>query len=154
MSENCYILLHNVNSINIVVEFANIVLGFNIGNIIISKAEGSAAMSGVPAAHKLAFKNNKNLLYFADISDVIELIQPHEILLCVSKRYTDNFFDEEKVIDLLKQNKKVLIAFSGQKSGFSKQEMDYGLPVSLDIPSDISVLGSAAIILYKIFKCL
>jgi len=152
MNNRLYFLLHNVNSVNIVAEFTQTMLGFDVPNIIISKAEGSAAMSGVPTAHKLAFKNNKNLLYLKDISDVIELVEPDEVLLYVSKKYTDNIFNEMKVIKLLKQNKKVLIAFSGQKSGFSRQEMDFGHLISLDLPSDISVLGSVAIILYKIFN--
>ena len=152
MTDNLYILIHSVNSVNIVTQFTYISLGFNVKNIIISKAEGSAAMSGVPAAQKSVFKEGKNLLYLADITDVKEVIKPDFFYQVVSKKYSSNYFEDLDIIKNLNDGKRVLIAFSGQKSGFTKKEMDLGIPIALKIPTDVGPLGAVAIILNEIIK--
>lgn len=152
MKENLYILFHNINSVNLIIQFTRITLGFDVENLIISKAEGSAAMSGIPTAQRAVYKRQKNLLYLKDISDVIDLINPEKIFFVVPKKYTDNFLEKTKINDPIKQDKKVVIAFSGQKIGFSKKEMDLGIPIALDLPHDVGPLGSLAIILNHVLK--
>ncbi|MHA1269734.1 MAG: RecB-family nuclease [Candidatus Helarchaeota archaeon] len=154
MKDNLFILFHNINSVSLVIEFTRIFIGFDLKNLIISKAEGSAAMSGVPEAHKAIYKNGKNLLYLSDISNVIDVIKPDAIYLITSKRYTSNEIKYIDIINQLKSNKKIIIGFSGQRPGFSKQEMDLGTVVSLNILADIGPLGSLAIVLNEIYKIL
>ncbi|MBD3226555.1 MAG: hypothetical protein GF329_00040 [Candidatus Lokiarchaeota archaeon] len=148
MKSNLYVLLHSVSSVRIVIEFTRIALGFDVKNLIISKAEGSAAMTGVPTAQRAAYKKGaNNLFYFKDLTDVIELINPDSMFFIVPSKYTKDIFDAKKVKNILDKNSKVLLAFNGHKSSFPKREMDLGEPISLDLPSYIGPLGSLAIIL-------
>ncbi|TFF89183.1 MAG: hypothetical protein EU549_01465 [Promethearchaeota archaeon] len=151
MNSNLYILLHNVSSVRIVIEFTRIALGFDIKNLIVSKAEGSAAMTGVPTAQRAVYKKGaNNIFYFNDLTDVIELIKPDSMFFIVPSKYTKNKFDANKINNLLEENSKVLIAFNGHKSSFPKREMDLGEPTALELPSYIGPLGSLAIILNEV----
>ncbi|NVM53742.1 MAG: hypothetical protein HWN66_08585 [Candidatus Helarchaeota archaeon] len=150
--ENLLIAIHNVTGIQKIKEYTQVLVGFRIKTVIISKAVGSAAMSGVPQAQKLIFKKGGNLLYVEDIPDVIELLNPDEIYVIAPQPYAKHKFDPEVVVQKLKDKKKILIIFGGSNPGLSKRELDFGIDSYLEVPADIGTIGTAAIILYQIFK--
>lgn len=151
MLENLYVAIHNVTGIQKIKEYTKVLLGFQIKTIIISKAVGSAAMSGVPQAQKLVFKKGGNLLYVEDIPDIIELLSPDEIHVVAPQPYAKNKFNPESVAQKLKDKTKVLMIFGGSDPGLSKRELDFGIDSYLEVPADIGTIGTAAIILYQIY---
>ncbi|MHA2041905.1 MAG: RecB-family nuclease, partial [Candidatus Thorarchaeota archaeon] len=54
--KNVYVVLHNVHAVSKVIETAQVVYGLGLPNYLVSKAEGSAAQTGVPEANRLAMK--------------------------------------------------------------------------------------------------
>ncbi len=150
MLENLYVAIHNVTGIQKIKEYTYVLLGFQIKTVIISKAVGSAAMSGVPQAQKKIFKTGGNLLYVEDIPDIIELLAPDEVYVVAPKPYAKNVFDAEDIAQKLKSNKRILLIFGGSDPGLSKRELEFGIDIYLDVPTDIGTIGTAAIILYQI----
>lgn len=150
LMENLFVAIHNVTGIQKIKEYTHILLGFQIKNIIISKAVGSAAMSGVPQAHKLVFKKGGNLLYVEDIPDCIELLNPDKIYIFAPYPYSKNKFNLDQVVQELKNKTRVLFIFGGSDPGLSKRELEFGIDSYLELPADIGTIGTAAIILYQI----
>ncbi len=152
--DNLYVAIHNVTGIQKIKEYTQILVGFGIKTVIISKAAGSAAMSGVPQAQKLIFKKGGNLLYVEDIPDIIDLLNPEEIYIVAPEPYAKNQFEPEILAQQLKAGKKLLIIFGGSDPGLSKRDLDFGTDIYLKIPADIGTIGTAAIILYQILQLL
>jgi SpoU rRNA methylase family enzyme len=152
MRDNLFVAIHNVTSIQKLQEFVQVLLGFQIKTIIISKAIGSAAISGVPRAQKLIFKKGGNLLYTEDIPDCIELLSPDEVYVIAPQPYSKNKLEPKSIAQELKNNKKLLLVFGGSNPGLSKRELEFGIDSYLEVPSDIGTIGTAAIILHQIFR--
>ncbi len=152
--ENLLVAIHNVTGIQKIKEYTQVLLGFRIKTIIISKAVGSAAMSGVPQAQKIIFKKGGNLLYVEDIPDIIELLNPDIIYVVAPQPYAKHKFEPGMIIQELKAKKKILLIFGGSDPGLSKRELEFGIDIYLEVPADIGTIGTAAIILYQIWKLL
>ena len=152
MFENLFVAIHNVTGIQKIKEYTQILLGFQIKTVIISKAVGSAAMSGVPQAQKLVFKKGGNLLYVEDIPDIIELLNPDVMYVVAPQPYAKHKFNPEEFAQKLKEKNKILLIFGGSDPGLSKRELEFGIDTYLEIPADIGTIGTAAIILYQIYK--
>ncbi len=154
MLENLYVAIHNVTGIQKIKEYTQVLVGFKIRTVIISKAAGSAAMSGVPQAQKLIFQQGGNLLYVEDIPDIIDLINPDEIYVIAPHPYAKNKFDPELIVQKLKDPKKpkILLIFGGSEPGLSKRDLDFGTDIYLETPADIGTIGTAAIMLYLIYN--
>ncbi|MHA1130418.1 MAG: RecB-family nuclease [Candidatus Helarchaeota archaeon] len=154
MLENLYVAIHNVTGIQKIKEYTQVLLGFKIKTVIISKAVGSAAMSGVPQEQKQIFKKGGNLLYVEDIPDIIELLNPDDIYIIAPRPYAKTGFSPEKIAQELRSNKKILLVFGGSDPGLSKRDLNFGIDTYLDVPADIGTIGTAAIILYQIQQLL
>ena len=140
-----YLGLHNITSSQKLIDFSK--LAFNIKYIkylIITKAGGTAAQSGIPEVNKIAFKLNKPFLVLPELKDAIELLQP-DITLLISQY-------AEKPLDFLKleKYKKIFVVFSGlEGSGFNKIEQSLGEHVK--VLEEVPELG--AISLASFFLC-
>lgn len=150
--ENLFVAIHNVTGIQKIKEYTQVLIGFQVKTVIISKAVGSAAMSGVPQAQKAIFKKGGNLLYVEDIPDIIELLNPDEIYVIAPQPYAKNELNPEIITQKLKEKKKVLLIFGGSNPGLSKRELDFGIDAYLQVPADIGTIGTVAIILYQIVQ--
>ena len=148
--KNLYIVLHNVHSTSKTVETAQVVYGLGFSNYVVSKAEGSAAQSGVPDANRLAVKMRRNFMVLPDLPDVIEALQiDHAILIASPKLAKDRLITSE-ITDSLSLGKRVALILSGSTSSFSRKEMDRGICKSLHAEVDIGPAGTAAVILYAL----
>jgi len=152
MIDNLYVAIHNVTGIQKIKEAVQVLMGFGIKTVIISKAVGSAAMQGVPQVQKLIFKEGKNLLYVEDIPDMIELLVPDEIYVIAPQPYAKHKFDPDDLVQKLNEQKKVVLLFGGSEPGLSKLELQYGIDTYLEVPADIGTIGTAAIILYQLYQ--
>lgn len=150
--KNIYVVLHSVHAISKVLETAQVVYGLGYSNFIISKAEGSAAQTGVPDANRFALKMGKTFMVLPDLPDVIELLDVEKPLLVVSPKLTKDKVNFSILNQQVESGKRVVIVISGSNSSFSRKEMDLGQCVSLNSEIDIGPAGTAAVILYRLFE--
>jgi len=148
--ENVYVVLHNIHAVSKVVETAQVVYGLGFSHFIVSKAEGSAAQTGVPEANKIAMKMNRSFMVLPSLNDVIELLSVERPLLITSPVLTKERIDLQDLERKVKSKERIVIVLSGSNSSFSRKEMDLGECVSLDAKIDIGPAGTIAVILYGI----
>ncbi len=147
-----FVALHNVQSVNRLVDTAQVVYGLGFPSLVVSKAEGSAAQTGIPDANKIAIKMNRSFMVLPDLSDVLELLEIKEPLLITSPMLSKEQIDFDALTERLIAGQRVLIVFSGCSSSFSRREMDMGRCYSIESNFDIGPVGSAAIVLYELTK--
>jgi len=153
--EKLLVVLHNVYSVQKVVELAKVVYGLGFNTLVVSKAHGAAAQSGVPEAQKLALKKSKNFFFVSDLADVIEIFNPALLLLFVPKEYAQNKFDAVQVAGSLKRGDIVALIFGGADPGLSKRELELGVATYIEgVGEDIGSTGLAAIALYLLKQAL
>lgn len=146
------VVLHNVYSVQRVIEMAKLVYGLGFDTLVISKAQSAAAQSGVPEAQKIALKKSKNFFYLSDIPDVLELFKPEMVLLFVPQEYASSVYDPNEVLKTLEKGNVVMI-FGGSEPGLTKRELEYGKAVFIDkIKEDIGPIAYASIALYELIK--
>ncbi|NHI83351.1 MAG: hypothetical protein EAX81_03510 [Candidatus Thorarchaeota archaeon] len=146
--KNVFVILHNVHAVSKVVETAQVVYGLEFVNYIVTKAEGSAAQTGVPDANRLAMKMKGNFMVLPDLSDALELLDVSRPFLLTSPVLTDKRFQTADLVEHLKSAGRLVIVVSGSNSSFSRKEMDLGECVSLDAKVDIGPAGTVAVALY------
>ena len=150
--KNVYVILHNVHSASKTIETAQVVYALGFPNYIVSKAEGSAAQSGVPDANRLAIKMKQNFMVLPDLKDVLELFNFDYTLLVTSPKLVKEHIDMSQLAQRTLAGEKIAIILSGSNSSFSRKEMDLGDCKSLKAKVDLGPSGSAAIILYSFLK--
>ncbi|MFW9954350.1 MAG: RecB-family nuclease [Candidatus Thorarchaeota archaeon] len=150
IKKNLFVVLHNVHSVSRVVETAQVVYGLDYQNFIVTRAEGSAAQSGVPDANRLAMKLNHNFMVLPDLKDALELLQIEKPIMIVSPVLTKERLDLAALENRARSGEKIIIALSGSNSSFSRKEMDLGECYSIDAAIDIGPAGTAAIILHAL----
>jgi SpoU rRNA methylase family enzyme len=148
--KNVFVVLHNVHSVSRLVETAQVVYGLGFYNYVVTRAEGSAAQSGVPDANRLAIKMKRGFTVLPDLRDAIELFEIEKPLMIVSPVLTKDRINLDEVKERAKSGEKMIIALSGGTSSFSRKEMDLGACVSIDAKVDIGPAGTAAIILHAL----
>ena len=152
--DNLYIVIHNIYSIAKLYEAARISYGFGVKTFIISKAVGSAAQEGVPEVQKLALRMNRNLLYLADLDDVITILKPDHTYIIVKKERADIQFNPHDIAKALINGKKVALIFGGAEPGLTKKDIEKGTPIYIELADDIGSLGQLSICLYEVLKAL
>ena len=140
--------LHNFSSINQCREFVKIALNLGARDLILSKATGTAATTGVPIAQKMAHAQGANLLYLQGIEDSIELLHPDEILLFIKKPFSKEIFDLQKVAKSYSEGKNILLIFGGSEPGLTKQELEEGTAVYFEKINEVGCLGEVTLALY------
>ena len=144
--------LHNFSSINHCREFVKIALGLGAKDIILSKATGTAATTGVPMAQKLVHSQQANLLYLQGIEDSIELVNPDEIYLFIKRPFSKDIFDSSAIMQSYKSGKSILLIFGGSEPGLTKQELEKGKAVYFEKLNELGCLGEITLALYLLRK--
>ena len=140
--------LHNFSSINHCREFVKIALNLGARDLVLSKATGTAATTGVPIAQKLAHSKKANLLFLQDIDDAIELCKPDEIFLFIKKPFSKEIFKPEAMAKSYQEGKNILLIFGGSDPGLTKQELDKGTSIYFDKTNELGCLGEITLALY------
>ncbi|MHA1769684.1 MAG: RecB-family nuclease [Candidatus Thorarchaeota archaeon] len=148
--KNVYVVLHNVHSTSKTIETAQVVYGLGFTNYVVSKAEGSAAQSGVPDANRLAVKMKRNFMVLPDLDDVLETLQIDNPILITSPKLTKQHLEFSDIKSLISSGKRIALILSGSTSSFSRKEMDKGECKSIRAEVDIGPAGTAAVILYAL----
>ncbi|TXT56748.1 MAG: hypothetical protein BAJATHORv1_20341 [Candidatus Thorarchaeota archaeon] len=147
---NIYVVLHNVHSVSKVMDTAQVVFSLGFSNFVVTKAEGSAAQTGVPEANKLALKMKRNFIVMPSLIDVIELLGVDRLIMIPSPVLTKNRIDFTELCSKAQSGERLVLVVSGSNSSFSRKEMDLGDCTSLDAQYDIGPAGTVAVVLYSV----
>ncbi|MHA1924415.1 MAG: RecB-family nuclease [Candidatus Thorarchaeota archaeon] len=150
--KNVYVVLHNVHAVSKVMETAQVVYGLGFPNFIVSKAEGSAAQTGVPESNRLAMKMKGSFAVLPGLRDVLEMLDVDRPLMITSPVLVKERLSPGEIAKRIGDGERVVIVLSGSNSSFSRKEMDMGECVSLEARVDIGPAGSAAIVLHEIAR--
>ncbi|MFW9917327.1 MAG: RecB-family nuclease [Candidatus Thorarchaeota archaeon] len=143
-------ILHDVFSQNLVRHFTSTALALGCKTVIISRAHGAGAMSGVPEAQKIALKADGSLLFFRDLSDALEIMAPDVVYLVISDRFAPQQLDFAMMAKQISE-KKVAIVFGGSSPGLTRKELDMGQPVYVRrTNSPLNAVAELAIVLDRI----
>ncbi len=138
-------VIHNVSSVQKLIDMAKLSFGFGYKMIIISKAYGSAAQNGIPEVFKIALKEGKGVVVLPELKDAIELYNPKKVVLIDKDNAKGEIDIENPLID-----KDMLIVFNGSDSPFSPNELTFGEAYYIKgIKGRIGSVAEAALILYS-----
>lgn len=138
-------VLHNVSSVQRLVDTAKLVYGLGLKMLVATRVYGAAAQSGIPEAMRIALRNNAGLVILQDIPDAIDAFKP-DVILIVSQSYAKEHLDP---LNPPIFNGRVLVVFNGGDPDFSSNEITYGQPVYIKgLNSRVGPLAEAALILY------
>lgn len=133
------IVFHNVVSPKGCTDFVKIAAGMGFKTLIITNAQGSAAQRGLPAAQKLALKNNVNFMSLLDIDDVKELFQPEMVVVVAPPPYGEQNLTEEFLNNI--KDKRYAVVFGGNDPGLSRKDLEKGDEI-VQIPAgDLGSIG-------------
>jgi SpoU rRNA methylase family enzyme len=152
--KDVYVVLHNVHAVSKVIETAQVVYGLGFPNFIVSKAEGSAAQTGIPESNRLAMKMKGSFAVLPDLSDVLEMLGVESAIMITSPVLVKQRADINGIAKRVQDGERIVIALSGSNSSFSRKEMDMGECISLEAKVDIGPAGTAAILLHGINSAL
>ncbi len=139
-------VIHNVSSVQRVVDMARLAYSLDYDVLVVTKAYGGAAQSGVPEAMRLALREGKSLITLPDLEDAVGLLNPDKTLL-VTRDYQARPIDP---LDPPGVEGRVLIVFPGGEPDFTASEARLGEPVyPLGVPRGrMGAVAEAAVILY------
>ena len=140
-------VIHNVSSVQRVVDMARLVYGLGLKTLIVTKAYGAAAQSGIPEAMRLALKNNRSLIVLPELSDAVDLVKPDKVLI-VTVEHAKKLIDPSGQLEL---GSRTLVVFSGSEQGFTPSELSLGEPVYIKgVEARLGAVAEASIILYHL----
>ncbi|MCE4598756.1 MAG: RecB-family nuclease [Desulfurococcales archaeon] len=138
-------VLHNVSSVQRLADMAKLVYAFGIDTLVVSKAYGGAAQSGIPEAYRIALKHDKRLIVLPDLNDVVDLLKPDDILIITYSHARERIDPINPPV----YNGRITIIFNGSEPDFSASEASIGKPIYFaGIKHRLGALGEAALILY------
>ncbi|MFW9803947.1 MAG: RecB-family nuclease [Candidatus Thorarchaeota archaeon] len=152
--KDVYLVLHNVHAVSKVIETAQVVYGLRFPNFIVSKAEGSAAQTGIPESNRLAMKMKGSFAVLPDLRDVLEMLAVERPIMITSPVLVKQRADINGIAERIQDGERIVIALSGSNSSFSRKEMDMGECFSFEAKVDIGPAGTAAILLHGINSAL
>ena len=142
-------VLHNVSSVQRVVDMARLVFSLGFNTLVITKAYGGAAQSGVPEAMRLALKVNARLIVLPDLEDAVEIFRP-DVVVAVTRSYAE---EEINPVNPPVSEGRTLIVFSGGDPEFSPHELSEARKVYLEgVKSKLGPVAEAALILYHVAR--
>jgi SpoU rRNA methylase family enzyme len=152
--KNLMMAFHNSHSRKAVKLFADTCVGLSCKNIIYSKITASAASIGIPDAQKTILNAGGNLLFFSDVENILEALQPDKIYLLVSRKYGKSPIPFHDIIAELEVGK-VLVIVGGTSPGLTRKELDLGECIFADeVNSEVNPIALTALFLGGINKVL
>jgi len=140
-------VIHNVSSVQRLVDMARLVYGLGFKVLVVTKAYGGAAQSGIPEAYRIAVKRGYSLIILPDLGDAISLLSPDTIYM-VSAINPSQYTGPTKSLNL---GERTMIVFNGGEGDFTPSEMKMGRTIYIEgLRERIGTIAEASLILYTI----
>ncbi len=141
-------VIHNVSSVQRLVDMAKIVISMNMDSLVATKVYGAAAQSGIAEAYRMLLKAGKGLVVLPDLRDAVEVFRPSQVLL-LDKDHANELIDP---LDIT-LDQQVMFVFNGSDTPFSPQELSLGKPVYIrGLTSRAGSTVEASILLYGVAR--
>ncbi len=142
-------MLHDVASVQRLVDMARLVYGLGIRTFIASKVYGAAATNGIPEVTRIALRLGRGFHVVSNVRDVVELLSPDTVLV-VSYEHGEPIYPEE-VVELAKG--KTVMVFGGSEGSPTREEANLGKPIYVKgAGSRLGPIAEAAILLYPLVR--
>ncbi|BAA81011.2 conserved hypothetical protein [Aeropyrum pernix K1] len=142
-------VLHNVSSVQRVVDMARLSYSLGLDTLVVTKAYGGAAQSGVPEAMRLALKLGKSLVVLPELRDAVNLLSPTHVLAVTPSR-------AERLVGpggLEGLEGRVLVVFSGGEPELDPSEAAGAIRVYIEgVEGKVGPIAEAALILYFLLR--
>ena len=153
-SNNLFLALHNTHSRNTVKLFADTVMNFSsiCKNVVFSKISAAAASIGIPDAQKTVLNTGGSLLFFSEVTDIIETLQPQKVYLLVPPKFGKEVVPFNRIYDEI-QKEKILVILGGSTPGLTRKELDMGECIYLEeVTSNLNPVAMTSIFLYNLIR--
>lgn len=142
-------VLHNVSSIQRLVDTAKLVYALGLRELVVTKAYGAAAQHGIAEVGRLAYKLDRGFFVLPDLKDAVELIRPGRVLI-VTLEHARERIDPASPPRL---EGVVMVAFNGGDPDFSAHEAALGDPVYIEgVDQRLGAPAEAALVLYPLLR--
>lgn len=140
-------VVHSVSSVQRVVDMARLTFALGMDTLVVTKAYGGAAQSGVPEAMRLALKLGKSFIVLPDLGDAVELLKPDQIL-AVTPSNPEIVISPGSVLGV---SGRVMVVFGGGEPEFAPGEIAGAKRVYIaGVRGKLGPVAEAAIILYSL----
>lgn len=147
MLENISVIIYSISSSHRLLEYARVIHGFGIKNIVITRATGSAAQLGIPELFKLALRHNLSVIVLNDLNEVKEYLKIDKLYF-LSNRCRSGI---ELLLNDVKLNFKIGLVVHGLDLSFTPKELELGEELCV-INRDLSSIALLVITLYELLK--
>lgn len=142
-------VLHNVSSIQRLVDTARLVYSLGLRELFVTKAYGAAAQHGLAEVGRLAYKLDRGLFILPDLRDAVELVRPDRVLV-VTLEHARARIDPARPPSL---EGVVMVAFNGGDPDFAPHEAALGEPVYIEgVDQRLGAPAEAALLLYPLLR--
>ena len=142
-------VLHNVSSIQRLVDTARLVYSLGLDTFVVTKAYGAAAQHGLPEVGRIAFKMDRGFTILPDLQDAVELFKPDKVLI-LSLEHARARLDPQKPPE---PRGVTMVVFNGGEPDFTAREAALGEPVYFEgVDSRLGPAAEAALILYPLIR--
>ncbi|MGC9071360.1 MAG: RecB-family nuclease [Acidilobus sp.] len=140
-------VIHNVSSVQRLVDIARIVISLDLEFLAASKVYGAAAQSGIAEAFRILLRERKGLVVLPELRDVVKAYSPDQVLL-IDKDNASRQLELEEFKDL---KGKVMVVLNGSDAPFAPQELSLGEPVYIrGLKARAGAVAEGALILYAL----
>ncbi|NPB01337.1 MAG: hypothetical protein GXO28_00315 [Methanopyri archaeon] len=148
------VVYHNVHSPRKVEEMARTAVGFGAKRFVVSRALGSAAQEGVPAAQLACLEGDVDFMVFSDLKEALRVLEPDRVYMAEDAEHGGSRpFDPSEVADRLRDGEEVVFVFGSSRPGLSKRELELGdEAVYVGSEGNIGEVGALAIVLWSLSR--
>lgn len=149
MKARLVLVLHNVSSIQRLVDTARLAYSLGLRDFVVTKAYGAAAQHGLSEVGRLAFKMDRGFTILPDLQDAVELLKPDRVFI-VTLEHARSRIDPARPP---KVEGLVVVAVNGGEPDFTAREAALGEPIYLEgVEARLGPAAEAALILYPLLR--
>ena len=142
-------VLHNVSSIQRLVDTARLVYSLGLRDFVVTKTYGAAAQHGLPEVGRIAFKMDRGFTILPDLPDALELLKPDRVII-VTLEHARARIDPARPPSL---EGLVMVVFNGGEPDFTAKEASLGEPVYIEgVEARLGPAAEAALVLYPLLR--
>ncbi len=147
MPERLLAVIHNVSSIQRLVDSVRAAYALGVDGVIVTKAYGAAAQHGLAEVGRIAFKEGKTIAVLPDLKDILDLVKPDHFLV-VTAEHASQEIDPSSPPRL---DGVVVVAFNGGEPDFAAHEAKLGTPIYIrGLKRRVGVVAEIGLVLYAL----
>ena len=141
------VVLHDVASVQRLVDMARLVYGLGVKTFVASKVYGAAATNGIPEVTRLALRMGRGFYVVSTAAEAVELLRPDTVLV-VSYEHGEPV-DPSEAVGLFKG--RTVVIFGGTDASPTREEASLGKPIyPRGAGSRLGPIAEAAIVLFPL----